>query len=288
MDVEIIDPVRDGPWILDGLQPELVAPVLNELVVRTSSHNPPIFLAAIEGGRIEGLVAFRQHCFTHHGLPGLIAFQAAGVLTAPRSRGKGIFPKVVNAAEDILRANEASVIFGFPNASAYPIWTNKLGYQAQKLVTWRAPARMGFETMFISPLSFNRDNALMQDNDDLINSKRVLYNNELLTASYDNSLAWGIQREIRKFGRKIQVLDIGGVDCQDGRELRVLIKKLIRRAAGPHLVRLQTAATNPIIGALRLAGPAQLAHEVVIFKDLNSALSPRTHFSLFSGAAEWF
>lgn len=288
MEVKIVDPLSDAALIIEGLAPELTEGALNELISRTISRCPPTFLAAHEAGRIIGLVAFRQHRFSIRGSPELKAFQAAGVLTAPSSRGRGVFPAIVRAAEEVLAADGGAFIFGFPNVNAYPIWKDKLNYSSVRLASWRAPAHFGLERMFVSGARFNDRELIVQDNDDLINSKRKFYKHHFVRLEEEGSLIWGVVRNIHKAGQVIRVLDIGGIECGDAFDLKGLLRKAIGEASRPHLIRMQTTATNPILSALRCTKISKLAHEVLIFKWLDGSLSPDRRMSVFSGAAEWF
>jgi hypothetical protein len=61
MDIELIDPVKDASRIVEGLMPDLREEALRDLITRTTSRDPALYVAAVNGAKVIGLVCFSPH-----------------------------------------------------------------------------------------------------------------------------------------------------------------------------------------------------------------------------------
>ena len=283
-----MDAINDKEQILSGLDSDLSPSQFQKLVEQTTSTAPPCLFAAVEEHTVIGLTSFRKHIFTSGAGDELIAYQAAGVLTAPQSRGKGVFTRIVREAERVLAEQGASLIFGFPNSNAFPIWTKKLHYESEKLIRWKSVALCGSERLFIDPAYFEVNKALRQDEEDLIASKAKFYKNMLVAAEIESSVIWGVLRP-KSFGcYRARIFDVGGVRCTSGQELRALFRIVSTKIGGPYLARLQTVASNPLSSVLRDISESGVESDALIYKFLGNAPLGFSGLAVFTGAAEWF
>ena len=70
------------------------------------------------------------------------AGQLVDVATATAHRGRGLFVALADKARELCEAAGVGFLFGFPNADAYPIWINKLGFEhVDDLLEYRLPVR---------------------------------------------------------------------------------------------------------------------------------------------------
>ena len=288
MIIELIDPKKEAGRIVQGLEPDLEAEALRDLVVRTTSREPAVYVAAIDDKRVVGLVAFRRHQLDNANSGHVCAFQAAGVLTSSEYRGRGVFANIVRQSEDFLLTQGGEMIFGFPNANAYPIWTKKLGYGKVPLFRWSAPAIFGLNGLMIRGGDKSISDALFPDDEDMVASKKSLHGGDVVAVAVGGSFAWGIKRFNRIRGLNISVLDIGGIRCRDGDDLKAVLARLVSDVGSVHGVRLVTTGSNPVLPFLRIAKLSPLTHEVVIYKWLKSGSSGTPPLAFYTGMADWF
>jgi hypothetical protein len=71
-----------------------------------------------------------------------LAGQFVDVATGGAYRGRGLFQRLAETVLDVCRHAGVAFLYGFPNEAAYPIWTQKLGYEhVDDLVEFRSSVR---------------------------------------------------------------------------------------------------------------------------------------------------
>lgn len=229
---------------------------------------PALFVAALDNDDLIGFAAFTSHSVFIRG-ERRVAYHAIDVATSAAHRGKGIFPRLVGFAEHQLAAQGAAFIFGFPNASAYPIWTVKLGYQQMGLTRWRAPAWRSIDALTIGKHDWPKlPLTVAQDDDQLIEWKRRVHGDALIVARNGSGLLWGI-RQRQSVGRlRIPFLHLGGFsfDCRAG--FLAAYREALAMAGRPPVARFEAVSTNPFLAPFALAQPQQAAFLKIIYKGL--------------------
>jgi GNAT superfamily N-acetyltransferase len=103
---------------------------------------PRVLTAAREDGHALGALAMSYFRMVLAGEERLAAF-AVHAVTAPASRGKGVFSRLELANEDEAARAGAAVALGFTNPMAGPILVGKLGWEdVTKLRIWARPKRL--------------------------------------------------------------------------------------------------------------------------------------------------
>lgn len=100
---------------------------------------PGMFSVARNDGEIVGLSAYLNLPFRLGDALGQ-SYQAIDSIVAPAAQGKGLFARLARSFGDDM-AEEADLIWGFPNANAAPIWFRRLGW-----------TRHGYAPFLVKPL----------------------------------------------------------------------------------------------------------------------------------------
>lgn len=273
--------------IATGLPEQFSGDRIEELVLRTKSANsqPSKYFVAFDQGEVVGLVAYMSHELTCHG--GILSgYQAAGVFTSRKHRGKGIFTAIARAAEDELRSRGVALIFGFPNSNAYPIWVHKLGYRKIGLQKWRALCFPLLARATLRKGSFC-DGAIMQSDDEIIAMKKPLYGDQLVIEKRGGGILWGIRRDYQKAGMKMGLLDIGGARFQTYEHLVSLYNAALKKSGSPVAVRFVASAGNPLTTFFRGVQDVRSEYQCLILRNLNGD-ADRLRIGLFGGIHDAF
>lgn len=114
--------VEDGYRRLFPGEPDKTPDLLNWRF-RDNPHGPAQFAAARDRNELVGMIALVPTRLAN--APGSRGFQAIDTAVHPSQRGRGLFVKMGEAAQEGL---EGDVLWGFPNANAAPGWYGRLGW----------------------------------------------------------------------------------------------------------------------------------------------------------------
>ena len=117
--------IEEAYWALFPGDPDK-SPELLDWRVRKNPHGPTRFAVASRGTGIVGMIALiptRLCC----GSEEVLGYQAVDTVVDPSCRGRGLFVKMGQAAQDP-NALGGRVLWGFPNASAAAGWYGRLGW----------------------------------------------------------------------------------------------------------------------------------------------------------------
>jgi hypothetical protein len=236
------------------------------------------------GDEIIGFNAFISHDLVLNGEM-VNCYQSCFTATSNQHRGKKIFQNLILTAHEILRARGAGFIFGFPNDSSYPLFTKKLGYKEIASVKWNMLNILGYRSQWFEKnsesLSTLNRNAILQNDRQLIELKRVVYGRELLSVNFQGSIAWGLRRSTIRRGIHIPYLDLGGVELAEPSHLRPLLDCL-RNEAG-FVTYVQAVSTNGSSFNRLLRKVQRSETNCMIVYDLNIITSKEVCFNFFKG-----
>jgi len=282
---ERVDVISDRGRILAGLAPDITPGEFDDLVRRTVSPEfDSVFIAAVDGTEIAGIVCFMPHRLSWAS-DAILTYQAAGVLTSSRYRGRGIFPDIVKHFEEVI-GQSRSMIFGFPNENAYPIWTGKLGYQAIKCHKWKLPLGGGIAPLFLRRRAASPD-AIYQNDRELIALKRRLYGEALLHAEDGDGYVWGVGRARKVKGVELHEFALGGARFKDGHHFLDLVSRAASKIGFPKYLSATGVESSPLGSVFKRGKASGLEHEVVIFKTFNFDIGDRP-LAIYNGVTDWF
>ena len=223
------------------------------------------------GDDLATMNAFMGHPFSN-GQDKFIAYQSGFSATANAYRGKGLWPKMLVASEEMLAERGGRFIFGFPNPVSHPLFVNKLGYETQDMVRTVLPS-LGAAFLRHEP-----------DADRYKPDVRATYrwkqaNSEeaLVTHEHHDAFLFGRLNS----ARGLSYLDIGAVDfgnCDP--------KDVVRGAcdaAGTRLFRLEVSQGSRIASTT----PLMRQSRPVIFKPLGGKSLPQK-MDIFGGLADTY
>ena len=223
------------------------------------------------GDDLATMNAFMSHPFSN-GTNRFTAYQSGFSATANDYRGKGLWPKMLFASEEMLADRGGRFIFGFPNPVSHPLFVNKLGYETQDMVRTVLP-----------PLAaaFLRHEA---DADRYRPDVRATY--RWKQASSEEALISHEHRDAFLFGRIVtarglRYFDIGAVDFGTCDPRDVIIASC--RATGTHLFRLEVSRSS----RLAVTTPLMRQSRPVIFKALGGQALP-SKIDIFGGLADTY
>ena len=250
----------------------------------TGAAQPSLYLAAIEDGEVIGFNAFISHELLFE-VRTISCFQSCWTATSPAHRGKRIFQAIIKAAHDILKDRGAAFVFGFPNDSSYPLFTKKLGYREIPSLKWQMLHIPGLRGSWFStdrqPDDSWKRNAIDQNDVQLIGWKRKDIGADVLVATYENSLAWGVRRVGKRRGFPIAYLDVGGISLGDSGHLSLVLVALRSMAKPTLYTQMVTVEGNGLNSLLGRVGPAE-TNCLIVF-DLNLDTSSGVRFNFFAG-----
>lgn len=223
------------------------------------------------GDDLATMNAFMGHPFSN-GKDKFTAYQSGFSATANDYRGKGLWPKMLVASEDMLAERGGRFIFGFPNPVSHPLFVNKLGYVTQDMMRTVLPS-------FAAALLRHEPDADRYRPDVRATYRWKQANSEesLVSHEYEDAFLFGRMNA----ARGVSYLDIGAVDfgtCDPRDVIRVACK-----ATGAHLFRLEVSQGS------RLSSTAPLMRQSrpVIFKPLGGQALP-SKVDIFGGLADTY
>jgi len=102
------------------------------------------FSIARLNGEIVGISSYIANRFTYGSETGT-AFQAVDSFVSERVRGRGVFTQLAKSFDDYVSSMHGSLVWGFPNDNAAPIWFNRLSWDAHGQVPFLIkPLRAGY------------------------------------------------------------------------------------------------------------------------------------------------
>ncbi len=248
----------------------------------TNSQIPSVYLAAIKGDEVIGFNAFISHTFYLNNEP-ISCFQSCWTATSPEHRGKKIFQNLIGTAKQILSAERVGFLFGFPNEKSRGIFINKLGFRELTSLKLQVPSLDLFRRFYLRQsdvaLPTLCRNAILQNDDQLIDLKRQEYGKHLVIIKEKESLIWGVIREKKL---KIKYFDIGGIDIKSLTDVEPLFRRLTS-LKGMHYFQAVTTINNSFNRLLSWLKPAQTNNLIVYDLGLNSN---DFHFNFYSGVRD--
>lgn len=255
-------------------------------VTCTKGSHPSLHLVAMIGDKVVGYNAFISHDLIYEGRS-INCYQSCFTATSSKHRGKKIFQNLILSAHDILSTRGASFIFGFPNENSYPLFTKKLHYRelpSMKVNILNIP--MYRDTFFNKSHSALDHHAVLQNDTQLIELKRLKYGTELLTADYEESIAWGLRRIAVRRGIRVPYLDLGGLTLKRAEHLVPLVRQLHKRTgwvAYMQAVMIEGSTYSRLFHKVQRAE----TNCMIIF-DLNMKTEEGMTFNFFNGVRDVF
>ena len=256
-------------------------------VTCTKGSHSSLHLAAMIGTEVVGYNAFISHDLIYEGRV-INCYQSCFTATSSQHRGKKIFQNLILAAHDILGARGAAFVFGFPNDNSYPLFTKKLQYRelpSTKIQMLNIPLyRRTFFRKSHPTLEVLEQHAILQNDKQLIELKRLKYGSELLTSDFEGSTAWGLRRSIVRRGIKVPYLDLGGLTLTNADHLVPLLRQLRKHAGWVAYMQVVTIAGSTYNRLFQKVQKAET--NCLIVYDLNMKTDEGVTFNFFNGVRD--
>lgn len=255
----------------------------------TNSGLPSVYLAAMIDNEVIGFNAFISHelIFSNQKIS---CYQSCWTATSSKHRGKKIFQNLILSAHEILRDRGVAFIFGFPNDSSYPLFTKKLGYRKIPSLKWQ---QLNFPVVRGRWYNANpnlitdlKQDAILQNDRQLIELKRQEFGNRLIEVDFEGSLGWGVRRVSVRKGVPVPYLDLGGFDLVDSLHLPELMSLLRRKTGVIAYTQLVTVDGNSFNGLMHRVEPSN--SNCLIIYDLNLDTEIGVRFNFLTGIRDVF
>jgi hypothetical protein len=263
MDVHMIDEVSEQSLVGQAIRDLVRLQLGNEQTLDATlrqigfGSGGTLLLGGFVDGQLATMNAFMPQTFLRNGAK-VVGFQSGFSATGGEHRGKGYWPKLLNASMDILTSRGADFIFGFPNPVSQPLFEKKLGFDTAQM--WRTvlPTTATYLKRFrCSPGA----GTFVPDLEQLTRRKAQVHPD---LVQIDTG-TWSGFGKVRK-SRGLHVIDIGGMQSTDG-ELNLPIRRLGRKA-GAAMFRFEASESSCFSASFR---PKRFSRPV-IFKRLASDL----------------
>ncbi len=223
------------------------------------------------GGDLATMNAFIAHPFSSEETA-ITGYQSGFSATADAYRGKGLWPKMLVASEEILAKRNGRFIFGFPNPVSHPLFVNKLCYSTQNMMRTVLPTVAA---------AFLRDepdlDRIMPDVRATYRWKRASSEKALISHEYHDAYLFGRMR----LAKGVKLLDIGAVDFGTCDPKDVI--KTACRAAGTYFFSIEVSQGSRMASTV----PLMRRSRPIIFKSLKGqALPPK--LEIFGGLADTY
>lgn len=174
-----------------------------------------ILIGGFVDGQLATMNAFMPQAFGRLGHE-ILGYQSGFSATHGDHRGKGYWPRLLSASEDILRAAGAGFIFGFPNAVSQPLFEKKLGYSTAPMVKTVFPVQA---LPLAKRIRKSPDIFYCPDIRQTAEWKRRS-DPEVIVVDHDGSAAFGKAKR----SRGIRFIDIGGLAGSQDAAIRLICK----------------------------------------------------------------
>lgn len=217
----------------------------------------------------------------------LLSFQSGFSATRNSHRGKGLWPRLMTFAEELLRKQGASFIFGFPNPVSHPVFVKKLGYQSTDLHSFAVLRLPTWKSKYFNNQTDGRSNGAMIARPDLqetISWKESQVDSHVLTSRLDGSLIWGKVRRWSKFGLPLSYIHVGGFELDNPADLPHLLQSIMNKAH-VHVAHLSINSANEYFPLLKAKSRSA---EPLIVKPLEGFSTDGVRMNFFGGMKDTY
>ena len=207
----------------DILPEKFLSANLNSKASRAS-----FFLAAVEHGKIIGCNGFLANDFVLNGV-GYVGYQSCWSATDPHHQGKTVFTTIINEAKKILKEQGGGFLYGIANKRSNPIFTKKLGFEETDSLVLRIPNIPFYRNSYFTNKSQQIKNACIINEEQVKRHKALQYPNEVKEIWHNKSWLWGKLIYKSKYGIKLPVFYVGGVNLLKENDLRGLILEVFKQ-----------------------------------------------------------
>lgn len=246
----------------------LVFPELSEQTIRhilLDAHGETLVIGCFDGDAMVGLNAFLAHPVCWNGITGL-AYQSCLSATDPDYRGRRIFPSIINAAKEELRARGAAFMFGYPNHNSGPIFVQKLGFHLRPMVALDLPAAL-LKRAFGLVFAVDRLSAGFADLAQRVNFDAHHAADWKASSPHGAPIAIEDYTNfafVRKQRAKLSICRVGGYEINKPPLLGRLLAKAAAQTGSP-IVRLVVPVDSPLYESRRVARVTRKTEPLIDF-----------------------
>lgn len=256
----------------------------NAISINTNNHfsqRSTLHIGAFEGHKIIGYNAFTPHSFIYN-KNRVIGYQSGWSVTHPLHRKKGIFFNIINHAKEVLRAQGAEFIFGFPNHNSEPIFTKKLDFTSSLLAKIEIPASPLLFPFFIKNETISPSNIYTNDSkEQFLFKKESRSNLNIIIEEINGDFIWGkiLVKNIR--GIKLNYFSIGGYSITSFGNFTKILKQLSKRNIQYfQLVTHPKASLNSILPQIK---PTNKTEPYIIYDLKETGITASDSFNFSNG-----
>ncbi len=255
------------------------------LAAQVDSHASmqSFFLVAEENGEVIGCNGFLANDFylndTHY-----VGYQSCWAATHPLHQGKKVFSSLTNEAKTITKEKGAGFLYGIANDQSNPILKNKLDFIEIPAQVLRIPnLPLIKNNYFQKGASVNYNNACVINEEQVRAHKYAQTPGLVKLVKFNESWLWGKLIMKKKYGIKIPVFYVGGVQLKEAGDLEGLMKQVFRLHK-PWFLQFFSCSTNSFNGLLK--GWKKPKMNGFIFYNLG--MRAFDHFNLMIGVLDVF
>lgn len=263
MDIRLIDEVSENSSVGIAIRDLISTQLGNEQTLDATlrqigfGSGGTLLIGGFVDEKLATMNAFTPQTFIRN-KEKITGYQSGFSATGGEHRGKGYWPKLLNAGMDLLKDQGASFVFGFPNPISQPLFEKKLNFDTTQM--WR----IALPVLATKLIKFSVQRPAQLFEPDLLElmALKAEVHSGLITIDADGGRGFGKRRRIKGF----QVMDIGGVSSDDG-DLNGLINRLAK-LAGAMLFKMEVSESNSLASGLYPRHPSR----PVIFRSLGADL----------------
>lgn len=246
---------------------------------------PSLFLAAFEGDKIVGCNAFIANDFEIN-QRSLTCFQSCWSATHPDHQGKGVFLLIQENAKQILKKQGAALIYGLPNDLSHPIFTKKLDFFSIKCMLTRIPNIPLIRDLWFKNLASLQSSSakVLKPNEYQVSSLKKNVNSEIIEIAHNESYLWGKMESRNKFGIRLTIFNIGGMQIKSKQDLSAMLTKIY--SFGCHFIEIYSCKSNLNNNFFRF-WQVSSTHRFIFFY-LNLPEDAIINFNLMRGVSDTF
>ncbi|HMJ48751.1 MAG TPA: GNAT family N-acetyltransferase [Ferruginibacter sp.] len=254
------------------------------LIKNTDSNasKPGFFLVAKENNMIIGCNGFIANDFYYMGKQ-YIAYQSCWTATHPDHQGKKVFINLINEAKRILKENGAAFIYGTGNDLSHPILIKKLDFSETPSMVKRIFNVPFFKSLYLTNGNIENNTSCKIDELQVKKHKALQSPDEVKIVRYQNSWAWGKLIIKMKFGLKLPVFYLGGIQLEKETDLASIFSEIFKTYK-VIFIQVLSCKTNTFNVLIKKWKPSRL--NGFIFYNLN--MPPFKNFDIMIGAIDVF
>lgn len=191
------------------------------------ASKPGFFLVAEENNEMIGCNGFLANDFLVHDI-NYVGYQSCWSATHPDHRGKNVFTTIINEAKKILKEQGAGFLYGIANNRSNPIFTGKLGFLETASLVLRIPNIPFVKHLFFTEKLLHNNSACIIDEAQVQKHKAAQFPSAVKVIRYNDSWLWGKLIYKKKFGIKLPVFYVGGVQLVTEKDLKGLISGVFK------------------------------------------------------------